>query len=433
MKKAVKFLSRFIDSKLDLRIRLFNVVAMAGTLISAIIGLSGIFTNAGWANIAINFATAILSFGLLVYTYKSGRYQLCYLITIAVVFFIAFPAVFITAGGYKSGMPSFFIFAVVFTFFMLEGKKAFVISVTELLVYSGLCLFAYLRPETLRYFPTEHDVMADVIIGFVTVSIAIGLTMYFQLKLYNDQQKMLAEQNAALDRINQLKTEFLSNVSHELKTPLTVMSVIAQQSKSGLNEYPELAEMSEQMHVIAAEADRLGLMVAQVLDMTRIEEGRMVVMLRSCNISEIIQSTMNTYYPLLKKNSNRLVLTPCDELPDVFADPDRVAQILVNLLQNAIRHTSGGTITVSAERSGDYIAVTVQDTGEGIEPERLPLLFKRFESRDSKKERKTKDTGTGLGLYICKHIVETHNGEISIESELGKGTAVTFTLPTHSS
>lgn len=429
MKKAIKFLSRFVDAKLDLRVRLFNVVAMAGTLISALIGISCIFTNAGWANIIINFATAVLAFSLLVYAYKSGRYQLCYLITIAVVFFVAFPAVFITGGGYKSGMPSFFIFAVVFTFFMLEGKKAFIISATLLLVYSGLCLFAYLRPEALNYFPAEQDVMADTIIGFVTVSIAIGLTMYFQLKLYNDQQKILAEQNAALDRLNQLKTEFLSNVSHELKTPLTVMSVIAQQSKSGLSEYPELAEMSEQMRVIAAESDRLGLMVTQVLDMTRIEEGRMVIAPRPSNISEIIQTTMSTYYPLLKKNGNRLVLTPCDELPDVYADPDRVSQVLVNILQNAIRHTNGGTITVSAELSGAYIAVTVKDTGEGIEAERLLLLFERFKSRDSKKERKTKDTGTGLGLYICKHIIETHGGVIGVESEVGIGTRVWFTIP----
>ncbi len=109
-----------------------------------------------------------------------------------------------------------------------------------------------------------------------------------------------------------------------------------------------------------------------------------------------------------------------------------MSQVLVNLISNAAKHTRDGGITISAKTEGDFAVVTVTDTGEGIAPERLPLLFERFKSHDSENEKLSagRETGTGLGLYICKHIIDALGGEISISSSVGKGTAVSFTLPT---
>jgi len=170
-------------------------------------------------------------------------------------------------------------------------------------------------------------------------------------------------------------------------------------------------------------------MVGQILDVTRIDENRMVFAPAECSLAEVIQKTLSTYYPILNKNNNKLALKLPEDLPKAWADSDRVSQVLVNLIANAIRHTRNGQLVVSAAAQGDFLEVSVADNGEGIAPERIPLLFERYKSRDSAKAQTGKNTGTGLGLFICKHIVEAHGGRIWIESCEGAGTTVRFTLP----
>ena len=243
-------------------------------------------------------------------------------------------------------------------------------------------------------------------------------------------EEELVRRNEALDQLNRLKTEFLGNVSHELKTPLAVMMGTAQGAQRTLKEGPWAdGELTPAMKLITSEAERLSLMISQVLDVTRIEENRMVWNMGACSANEIIQRTIATYYPLLKKNGNRLVIRQNDDIPLVTADAERISQVLVNLLQNAIRHTHEGEITITSEEEAGFVRISVSDTGEGIEPARQPLLFERFKSWGSKKGPVGKDAGTGLGLYICRHIVEAHGGKIAVESAPDRGTTISFTIP----
>ncbi|WP_242656454.1 sensor histidine kinase [Ruminiclostridium hungatei] len=242
------------------------------------------------------------------------------------------------------------------------------------------------------------------------------------------EQKLETEKNA-LEALNRLKTEFLGNVSHELKTPLTVMSGYAQTTKQ-LAQNPDTlegGEVSRRMTLISSEAERLSLMVGQVLEVTRMEEGRMVMEPVRCYVDEIIHAAVETHYPILNKNQNRLDIRIESGLPAVHADPVRISQVIVNLISNAVRFTANGLITVSARREGSHILVCVSDTGVGIAAERLPHIFERYSKKH--KSGVGQDTGTGLGLYICKHIVEQHGGTIWIESQEGHETKLFFTLP----
>lgn len=153
----------------------------------------------------------------------------------------------------------------------------------------------------------------------------------------------------------------------------------------------------------------------------------MVIEQKPCHLDEIIHTTIDMHYPILNKNYNRLDIRIEDNLPEVSADPARISQVIVNLISNAIRFTINGRITVSAESTGDFVTISVSDTGMGISAERLPFIFDRYVNRQ--KTGGGQDTGTGLGLYICKHIVEAHGGRISAESEEGKGTTIRCTLP----
>lgn len=234
------------------------------------------------------------------------------------------------------------------------------------------------------------------------------------------EQKLEAE-NAALENLNRLKTEFLSNVSHELKTPLTVVSGYAQLIGTQLST-PKYASARDKSRIISSEADRLALMVSQILDVTRIEENRMLIEKRPCHIDELINNAVAPHFPILNKGGNRLEIDVSLDLPMVEADPGRITQVLVNLIANALRHTDQGLITVSASAVEGFVQLSVSDTGKGISEDELRGLFTRFRAGSG-------ETGTGLGLYICKYLVEEHGGTIQVESAVNQGTTVTFSLP----
>ncbi len=223
-----QLINLFFSEQLDFRVRLFHVLAIGGTLISFSTGIVAVLNNADLFNIAMNFLAAALSFTILMFSVRTGRYQLCYFLTIVFIFIGIFPILFFTSGGYHDGMPSFFVFAVVFTIFMLEGKRAIILSTIEILLYASLCIVAYHNPEWVISFEQEQEVLIDTIIGIVTVSIVLGICLFIHFRLYNQQQKKLDEQNAVLAEISQRKSEFLSNASHEMRTPLTVISVNVQ-------------------------------------------------------------------------------------------------------------------------------------------------------------------------------------------------------------
>ncbi len=245
-----------------------------------------------------------------------------------------------------------------------------------------------------------------------------------------EAERLKALEVTQLERINQLKTEFLANIAHELKTPLTVISGYAQES--GKAAHGDL-KMERSMKLISSEAERLGLMVSQILDASRVDEGRMSFDIRPCSLTGIVQDTISTFYPVFSKGNNRLTLARDCANPTVLCDPSRVTQVLVNLIANAARHTRDGKIEIALSEKDGFAEVSVADTGAGIPPARMAMLFERYQTQTDKNGRKgNRETGTGLGLYISKHIIEAQGGTIWIESELGKGTTVRFTLPVKS-
>ncbi len=239
-----------------------------------------------------------------------------------------------------------------------------------------------------------------------------------------EAKQRLAAEKTAVESLDRMKTELLSNVAHELKTPLTVVSGHAQLIRSQLVG-SEHDSSRDKARIISAEADRLALMVGQVLDVTRIEEGSIHLDLQLCHMDELIYQAVETHFPILNKGENRLQINVSLDLPMVYADSGRIMQVLVNLISNALRHTEQGEIMVSAWESAGFLAVSVADTGTGMTEEEQEHLFTRFQNRkpDSKK------AGTGLGLYICKYLIDEHGGTIQVDSAENRGTTVTFFLP----
>jgi signal transduction histidine kinase len=415
-----QFVGTYLGTGLDFRVRLFNVLAMGGTMVSLAMALVGMVADAGLGNIVANFISAALSFWLLCYSQRTGRYQLCYIVTIVAIFLVLFPVMFFTAGGYHSRMPSFFVFAVAFTILMLEGKKAIAMSVVEVLLYLAMCLIAFRYPDLVKAWDTEQEILVDVMVGFVSVSAVLGTMLYLHFKLYNEQQKKLDEQNHILERASRAKTEFLSNASHEMRTPLTVISVYVQTVAEILDDMGDAVRdgaAMELLHNAQQEIMRLARMVGGMLTLTAISENTDRQML---DFSTLLHSSMEMFSLHLQKRGTTLTEEIAAGLT-VFGNADLLAQVMANLIQNAAAYTHLGEVTLRAEKKGQEVLVTVKDTGDGISPELLPHVF----------ERGVSTGGTGFGLYLCKMVVESHGGRIWIESEPGNGTAVTFALPVY--
>lgn len=414
------FLHIYFDTALDLRVRIFNVMVLISACFCLIIAAVNAFAGIGLVGVLVDVAAAIFCIVLLLQAKKPGRTLPCRLIFILVSFFVLFPYLFFNMGGYHGGIPTFLIFAPVFTVFLLEGKTAVIVTSLELALYAGLYVFAYRNPGSVTMFPAEKGFLVSNLMDLMVVGIALCATMYAQVSLYRAQQRRVDEQNAVLAQVNRSKTQFLANTSHEMRTPLTVISVDVQTVMGLLKRMDGVTDDAEAQGLLRdaqAEIMRLSRMVHGMLSLNALADsaGKDKI-----DFSAMLGNTVEMMRLLLSKQDNQMVTEIPGELT-VFGSTDLLSQVIINLLQNAATHTSSGVIELQAAEHGGEIKVTVSDNGSGISPALLPHVF----------ERGVSDGGTGFGLFLCKTVVESHGGRIQIESREGDGTTVAFTLPVY--
>jgi len=254
------------------------------------------------------------------------------------------------------------------------------------------------------------------------------------LRTVNDSQREILAMNEALtgansqlQELDRMKDAFLSMVTHELRTPLTVISGITEMLETGI--YGELStEHAEHIRQIAAQAHRLRQLVNDLLDLSKMEAGMMRIRRAMIDPQLLATAVIEQLATVAARAGVLLRNQVGDSLPEVNCDSRRIEQVLTNLISNAIKFTpSGGQVTVSADAEASRFIFTVADTGPGIPADALPQIFNKFFQVQSSTESGAK--GTGLGLAIVKHIVELHGGEVYVESETGKGSRFSFTLP----
>jgi signal transduction histidine kinase len=244
----------------------------------------------------------------------------------------------------------------------------------------------------------------------------------------NESNRELNEANAKLRELSEMKEEFLALTTHDLRSPLTVISGVISFFTSG-----RLGELSpEQKNMVAMmerNAQSLIELVNDLLDASKLESGTMRLDLSSIDLGGLVGELRETMEPLAREKGIALEVHLPADLPAVHADRTKLRRILVNLLSNALKFTGkGGTVEVRGTREGDeLVRISIKDTGVGIAREDVERLFDKYEQARSRATRGEK--GTGLGLYITKQLVELHGGEIKVESEIGKGSTFSFTLP----
>jgi len=245
----------------------------------------------------------------------------------------------------------------------------------------------------------------------------------------NDEIKVLADSfNQMVDNLENLekmRRDFIANVSHELRTPMTSINGFIEGILDGT--IPE-DKQKYYLNIVKEEVKRLYRLVSDLLDIARMESGETKVNLTAFDICEVIRLSVIQLQQFIEDKNINFRANLEQESMHVYADRDAIQRVMINLIHNAIKFTpEGGSISVSVRDIKGKAEITVSDTGQGIPAEDLPFVFERFHKAD--KSRGKDKTGVGLGLYIVKNIIKAHNENITVESEYGKGTTFSFSLP----
>lgn len=287
----------------------------------------------------------------------------------------------------------------------------------------------------------EGSKKGETVTGEITIAdphpISLSVTM---TPLIRNTEKLgsviVFHEITMLKKLETMRIDFVANVSHELKTPLTAIKGFAETLKDGAIDDKENA--TRFVDVIKENADRLSRLVEDLLTLSNIELGKVSFDIRPVDVEEVARMVISTLEARVR-GKGIILEAEIEKGVHALSDRDRLAQILLNLVDNAIKFTEKGSVKIQAQLTppvplfgkegvqGAFVEISVTDTGTGIPPKDIPRLGERFYRVDPARSREL--GGTGLGLAIVKHLVVSMNGKLSIESEYGKGTRISFTMP----
>jgi signal transduction histidine kinase len=243
-----------------------------------------------------------------------------------------------------------------------------------------------------------------------------------------ERNRQLEWQSAELEKASRLKSEFLAAMSHELRTPLNV--IIGYTSLMRERIYGELAEVQDEtLQKVHLTSQHLLALINDVLDLSKIEAGKMPLHLEEVDLRALIGDLSETIMPMIRKKQLQYEHQVGTDVPGIVTDRTKLKQILLNLLSNAVKFTPKGTVRIEAATQKERVRIQVIDTGIGIKPEHLEVIFEDFRQLDQSHTREY--GGTGLGLSITRNLLALLGGTISVESKYGNGSRFTIDLPVY--
>jgi len=285
------------------------------------------------------------------------------------------------------------------------------------------------------FFSRTHDIKnlyynplffySNIVVGACFWSFLVFLLTRLKSSMTREQElsKLCSERNEELKKLNKLKSAYVANVSHELKNPLAViresMGLVLDKFAGEIN-----GKQKEILEIGKRSMDRLIRLVSNLLDLSQIASGKMKLKEEEIRLNVLVEEVLKTYGGEILKKQLILKKEIPSDIGTIVGDRDKLTEVIINLLNNAIKYTPAGSITIKLEGSATEVRFEISDTGPGIPPEYLSKIFDKFERILAEKQE-----GTGLGLPIAKEIIELHKGKLWVESEAGKGSKFIFILP----
>ena len=423
-----KFLRMFTGKNHELRERIFRTIVVYGGFAAVLGTIESIFVRKIY-NMLPAFILLLATMGIaLIAIYKYRKYSTAATLLFFLIIAVMFPYLFFFGGGVHGAAPVWLALGILYAFLMFNGRKV-IFYVTLCIMIDAACyLLAYRYPELVTDMISEKMLYIDSYFGIVVVGLVSGFICKSQMYVYEEEHKLNLEQREELERSQNSRNAFFANMSHEIRTPINTII--------GLNEM--ILRESEQEEVKAYARDiqlasklLLG-QVNDILDLSQMEMERMKLVLVPYNTKELFGELSNLVRLRMERKGLEYTMNIDSSIPAVLnGDVRRIKQVLLNLLDNALKYTESGSVVLSAtgERcSGQemQLKVSVEDTGIGIRKEDMEHIYDAFNRFDE--GRNIRILGSGLGLAITKQLVDLMGGEITVDSIYTKGSTFTVIL-----
>lgn len=319
-----------------------------------------------------------------------------------------------------------FLVLIIIIIFLIIEKLSLSIPLILLLLLVGIIILNLIGRRRIKEIDEIKNIVASIRQSKYQSSDEIVLTKHLSA-LENEIKEMFEKAKSDieyLERLQRMRSQFLANVSHELRTPIFSIQGYLETLLNGAMDDPKVNKHFLQK--ANQNTVNLSNLLNDLIDISMIESGEMRMSYRYFDINIFIQSIISEFIPIAEEKNIKLIFNPAKEGLQVFGDKDKLRQVFVNLLQNAIKYTDDGSIEVLLEEDKKFVNITVKDTGIGIPEDDLNRVFERFYRVDKARSRAV--GGTGLGLAIVKHIIEAHNSKIIVQSRLGEGSTFSFKL-----
>ena len=416
------------DQDRSIHERIFRLLTTAGLIVYIAVGIVAFVLGENFVNLLILAGGFCLFFGITIFAVKTRRFRVGADLIAFVILFFVLPFCFFSSDGMKGGTPLWFVFCAVYICFVVYGWERLVFLIGTA-VMAVLCyMFAYFFPQMLMH----HSEMVSYIsslCSLIAVSALICMLTLFEISVYREEKKLAQKQKKEIEELNLAQQGFFSSMSHEIRTPINTII--------GLNEMILREDISDEVADDAKNIQSASKILLQVindlLDMSKIESGEMEIHPVVYDVGAMLSELVNIIWIRAKEKGLGFHVNVDPSIPTtLYGDDMRIKQILINLLNNAVKYTKEGTITLSVqykqrEDGKKLILYSVEDTGTGIKKENIPYLFDAFKRAEHDKNQYIE--GTGLGLSIVKQFTELMGGEISVNSVYLKGSTFVLELP----
>ncbi len=407
----------------EIQVAAFNILAVCGILVSIVTAFYNLFAGFGILSFLECMSGVVISLGLMFFTRKTGNYRIAMILTVFIIFIGLFTFLYFTNGEYYGGVPFFFVFAVVFTAFLLDGGIMPILIVIELVWYAALVIYTSYHPSEGLLTDDVSVRAADIVVCGTIVSISLAITMFCQIKVYKNKQQELNNAILVAKEASRAKSDFLAKMSHDIRTPLNTILAVNEMIVNNTSS----SQIREWVNDSNASGKILLTLIDDMLDLTRIEAGKINLQNKPYSPEEVFGDIKKTWKIQTESSGLSFEYEIAEDVPgQLLGDWTVIRKITDNLLSNAVKYTKEGSVSLKVGWKKSLV-IEVCDTGIGIEKEYLKKVFKPFERGVQDIYRET--SGSGLGLAIVKELTDAMGGKITCESEVGKGSVFKVVLP----
>lgn len=429
----VRLVNLIVNESYSINRSLFNLMCTTALI-------AGLFSTI--SAIVMHFSLSVMVFSIFIVLtallcfFISIKLKLQTFANVLLVLFVnccIFPILYFISDGMNGGMPLWMLLGLIATLLILKGRVCAVVFTVNLLVQILTIVYGAIHPEMFAPMPNKFFATVDMLMALLAVTLSIGFVFKFESKTYEKQQRKIMDAMRRADEANLIKSEFLSNISHDVRTP---MNAIVGYSEIAMQNCDDRKKLMDCFSKIKIASEQLLNLIDGILDMSQIEVGSIKLVESECSIQGVINDVIEILDKEIQTKKLNVQIDYSQLWEDaITCDKARLIQIIQNVVSNAIQYSYDGRLlyisvaqpAIDNEQGIARTQILVRDEGCGINQKFLQKIFDPFE-----RERiagKTEIPGIGLGLSITRKLVQLMNGKIEIKSKEGKGTDVTITIP----